>query len=99
MTSSVDLEKTVQELRTQLTHSQQRADGFAKILDAHRQKHACETLYADGHVMDAAKSLVDITKSIDDDVKTDTIIMDWLPGKRPSWLGQGYSMIALRVYE
>ena len=79
------LETTIQQLHTQLSDSQQNAKielaSSQLVVHAHRRKHECETLYANGHVIDAAKSLLDITKSITDDVKSDVIIMDWLSGR------------------
>ena len=78
------LETTIQLLRIQLSDSQQNAKtelaSSQLVVRVHRQKHECETLYADGHVIDAAKSLLDVTKSVTDDVKSDAIIMDWLSG-------------------
>ena len=86
-----NLETTVQQLHIQLSNSQQNANRITQqfstelanskqVICAHRQKHECEILYADGRVIDAANSLLDITKSVNDDVKSDVIIMDWLSG-------------------
>ena len=82
-----NLETTIQQLRIQLSDSEQIAKQFSSELansqlaiHAHRQKHQCEMLYADGRVVDAARSLLSITRSINDDVKSDVIIMDWLFG-------------------
>ena len=83
-----DFKTTIQQLRTQLSDSQQNAKQLStelsssrQVIRAHQQKHECETLYANGHVVDAANSLLDITRSINDDVKSDAIIMDWLSGE------------------
>ena len=75
-----NLKKIVQELRTELSNSQQKADSLTKILCTHRQKHQCETLYADGHVIDAAQVLFEIVRTASDEVKADTLIGDWLSG-------------------
>ena len=88
----MDLENTVKELRILLSDSRQSASKVTQqfgtklancqqVIRAYRQKHECEILYANGHVINAAKSLVDIIKSINDDVKSDVIIMDWLSGE------------------
>ena len=66
------LEKTVLELRTELADSQHKI---------HRQKHQCEALYADGHVIDAAQLLLKIVRTTADDVKVDATIMDWISGE------------------
>ena len=50
------------------------------MLRAHRKKHECETLYADGHVIDVTKSLLDITRFVND-VESDAILVNWLPGE------------------
>ena len=47
----------------------------------HRQKRQCETLYADGHVIDAAQLLLRIVRTATDDVKADATIMDWISGE------------------
>ena len=74
-------EKTVQTLRTELTDSRQKVDSLSKILCVHQQKYICESLYADGHVMDASQSLLEIMRTATDDVKPDTTVMDWISGE------------------
>ncbi|KAG6370910.1 hypothetical protein JVT61DRAFT_10934 [Boletus reticuloceps] len=69
------LEKTIRELRTELSDFQQRANG---LLHAHEQKHQCETLYAAGHVHDAAQTLLEITNTMTSEVRANRLIMDWL---------------------
>lgn len=76
-----NLENTVQVLRTELADSQQKTDRLTKVLFAHQQKHQCESLYADGHVMDAAQVLLEIARTAGDEVKADEIIMEWLSGE------------------
>ena len=71
----------VQELRTELSSSQQKADRLTKIVCAHRQKHQCETLYADGNIIDAVQILLEIVRTASDEVKADTLIGDWLSGE------------------
>ena len=80
-------ETTIQQLRTQLSDSQQNAkqlrtelSSSRQVIRVHHQKHECEILYSDGHVVDAAETLLDITRSITDDVRSDAIIVDWLSG-------------------
>ena len=83
-----NFETSIQQLRTQLSNFQQIAERFSTelassqlVIRAHRLKHKCETLYADGHVIHAANTLLDITNFINDDIKSDMIIMDWLSGR------------------
>ena len=66
------LEKTVLKLRTEL-------DDFQHKI--HRQKHQCETLYADGHVIDATQLLLRIVRTANDDAEADATIMDWISGE------------------
>ena len=72
--------KTVQTLRTELTDSRQKVDSLTEILCVHRQKYMCESLYADGHVMDAAQLVLEIVRTATDDVKADATIMDRISG-------------------
>ena len=76
-----NLEKTVRDLCTKLATSEKKVDNLNEILCAHQQKHECETLYANGHVLDAAQCLLDIKNTASDDVKADKIIMNWLSGE------------------
>ena len=79
---ALDSEQTIKELRTECAESQQRIDSLTRVLQAHHRKHQCEILFSDGQVFDAAKSLLEITRSVSDDaVKADMIIMDWLSGE------------------
>ena len=74
-----DFEKTIQQLRAELAESRQKADRFDKILDAQRQKQQCETLYGDGHVIEAAQSLLKFAETTSEVVKDDPLIGAWLP--------------------
>ena len=74
------LEKTVRDLCTKLAASEKKADSLNEILCVHQRKHGCETLYANGHLLDAAQCLLDIMNTASD-VKADKIIMNWLSGE------------------
>ena len=71
----------VQQIRIEIADSQHKIDSLTGLLSAHRQKHQCETLYADGRIIDAAQVLLEIERTTGDDVKADTLIMDWLSGR------------------
>ncbi|KAH0831375.1 hypothetical protein J3R83DRAFT_14038 [Lanmaoa asiatica] len=77
------LEQTVQQLRTQHANSQHRADSLSRILRAHEQKHQCETLYAEGRIMDAALSLLEIINTVGEEVRTNNLLMDWFASESP----------------
>ena len=66
------LKETVLELCTKLDDSQHKI---------YMQKYQCETLYADGHVIDAAQLVLEIVRTATDAVKDDTTIMDWISGE------------------
>ena len=68
-------------LRTDLIDSRHKADSLAKLLSVHRHKYMCESLYADGRVIDASQSLLEIIRTATDDVKADTTVMDWISGE------------------
>ena len=90
-----DPEKTVQ----QLNNSQQKVNSLTKIFYAHQQKHQCETLFVEGHIIDAAKLLFETVGTVNDDVKADTTIKGWLPGKsRHCRSGKGAQLRLLRFY-
>lgn len=96
----------MQQLRTELSNSQQNAKKSSielanskLVIHTYRQKHECEALYADGHVIDAAMSLSDITRSINDYVKSDVIIIDWLSGGFHRHCREGRSITTPKVYK
>lgn len=66
----------IHELQAKPSDAQQKTDSLAKVLCIHQQKCRCESLYADGCVIDAALSLLEIVRKEGEDV-----IADWLPGK------------------
>lgn len=74
------MERTVQTLCSKLAGSEQEVDSLTKILSAHRQKHRSEIMYSKGNIVGAAQILLEIMSSVTDDMKSDTIIMDWLSG-------------------
>ena len=65
------LEPTVQQLHTQNAH-------LVQLLHMHEQKYQCEVLYADGRIVDAAVSLLEMTNATSEQVRTNKLIMDWL---------------------
>ena len=65
------LEQTNQEL-------QHKADSLIRINRAHEQMHQCESLYTQGRIYDAAESLREIADTVNEDVKGDKFILDWL---------------------
>ncbi|KAH0829008.1 hypothetical protein J3R83DRAFT_2460, partial [Lanmaoa asiatica] len=82
--SKIDhLEKTVQHLFSQHANSEHRADGLVQVLCAHEQIHRCETLYAEGRIIDAAVSLLEITNTASEEVRDNKLIMDRLTGESP----------------
>jgi len=72
------LEKTIQELRTQLADAQRRADGINHALE---QVHQCESLYAQGRIQGAAERLLEFANAVDEDIRTNKFIFDWLTGE------------------
>ncbi|KAI9455060.1 hypothetical protein HD554DRAFT_2331645, partial [Boletus coccyginus] len=77
------LEQTIQELRAQLADTQRRADGLIRINRAHEQKHQCESLYAQGQIHGAAECLSGILNTVNEDVRANKFIMDWLAELTP----------------
>ncbi|KAI9571641.1 hypothetical protein HD554DRAFT_2168897 [Boletus coccyginus] len=65
-------------LLVQLADAQHKADGLIRINRAHEQKHQCESLYAQGHIRNAAECLLKIVNTTDDDVRENKFITDWL---------------------
>ena len=51
-----------------------------QILQVHEQKHHCETLYFEGRIIDAAVSLLEIVNTVNNDVRANNLIMDWISG-------------------
>ena len=43
--------------------------------------HQCESLYAQGRIYDVAVSLLEMAINVNEDVRTDKLILDWLPGE------------------
>ena len=75
------LENTVQQLHVQLLDSQRTADGLVEILRVHERKHHCEALYAEGRIIAAAESLLEITNGLSEEVRANKLLMDWLAGE------------------
>ena len=75
------LETTVQHLHVQLADSQRTADGLVEILRVHERKHHCETLYAEGRIVAAAESLLEVTNDLSEGVRANKLLMDWLTGE------------------
>lgn len=44
-------------------------------------KHQCESLYAQGHINDAVGSLLEMEHTIDEGVRANKLIIDWLAGE------------------
>ena len=76
-----NLEETVRILHTELADSRQTTDSLHKALCVHRLRHQCETLHVNGHVVDAARLLLEIGRTTNDDVKADITTTDWLSGE------------------
>ena len=68
-------------LLVQLADAQHKADSLIRINHAHEQKHRCESLYAQGHIGDAAECLLKIANTIDNDVRENKLLTDWLSGE------------------
>jgi len=75
------LEQATQELRIQLAEARRKADGLVRINRAHQQKHQCESLYAQGRIQDAAECLLEFTNTVNEDVRANSFIIDWLAGE------------------
>ena len=78
------LERINEELRVQLAESQHKTDS---VIRAHEQKHQCESLYAQGRIYDAAQSLLEMQNTINESVRTNKFVVDWLSGefRRRAW--------------
>ncbi|KAI9455065.1 hypothetical protein HD554DRAFT_299997 [Boletus coccyginus] len=74
------LEQTIQELHVQLAEAERKADRLIRINHAHEQKDQCESMYAQGRIHVAAKCLLEIVNTVNNDVRTNKFIFDWLPG-------------------
>jgi hydrogenase maturation factor HypF (carbamoyltransferase family) len=93
------LEKTVQGLHAQLADSQHKANNLAHILRAHERKHQCEALYAEGRIIDAAESLLEIANAVSEDMKANKLLMDWLAGELRGQVLEAIIQFTIRVYE
>ncbi|KAI9571053.1 hypothetical protein HD554DRAFT_2169413 [Boletus coccyginus] len=62
-------------LRIQLANAQCRADGINNALE---QMHQCKSLYAQDCIQGAAECLLETANSVDDGVRANKIIVDWL---------------------
>ncbi|KAI9455062.1 hypothetical protein HD554DRAFT_298615 [Boletus coccyginus] len=76
-------EQTIQELRVQLADTQRKADGLIRISHAYEQKHQYESLYAQGRIQGAAECLLEILNTVNEDVRGNKFIMDWLTELTP----------------
>ena len=56
-------------------------DDLAHIIRVHEQKHQCETLYAEGHIIGAAVSLLQIKNTASAAVRGYAFITDWISGE------------------
>ncbi|KAI9571644.1 hypothetical protein HD554DRAFT_1800783 [Boletus coccyginus] len=65
-------------LEQTLSDTRLKADGLSRINHAHEQKHQCESLYAQGRIQSAAECLLEFANTVNDDVKTNKLIIDWL---------------------
>ena len=68
-------------LEQALSDTRRKTDSLIRINHAHEQKHQCESLYAQGRIQDAAECILEFANTVDDDVKTNRLIMDWFAGK------------------
>ncbi|KAI9567156.1 hypothetical protein HD554DRAFT_1030392 [Boletus coccyginus] len=62
-------------LRIQLANAQRK---IIRINRAHEQKHTCESFYTQGRIHGAAECLLEIANTVDDDVRANQLIMDWI---------------------
>jgi len=65
-------------LRIQLADAQRRADGINHALEQVRQ---CESLYAQGRIQGAAERLLELVSAVDEDIRANKFIFDWLTGE------------------
>ncbi|KAI9457905.1 hypothetical protein HD554DRAFT_2042200 [Boletus coccyginus] len=63
--------QTDQGLRVQLADAQ-------RINHAHEQRHQCESLYVQGRIQGAAECLLEFTNTVNEDMKANKVIIDWL---------------------
>ena len=69
-----NLEQTNQEL-------QHKANSLIRINRAHEQMHQWESLYTQGRIYDAAESLREIESTVNEDVRGNKFIFEWLAGE------------------
>ncbi|KAI9571789.1 hypothetical protein HD554DRAFT_2036681 [Boletus coccyginus] len=72
------LEQTNEELHVQLADAQHKAGSLLRINCAHEQKHQCESLYSQGRVQAAAECLLEMENTVNDDVRANKFIFNWL---------------------
>jgi len=77
----IHLEQTIEDLRVQLADAQRKADGVIRINHAHEQKHQCESLSAQGRIQDAAECLLEFLNIVNEDVRSNKVIADFLAGE------------------
>jgi len=44
-------------------------------------KHQCESLFSQGRIQGAAECLLEFANTVNDDVKANKLIVDWLAGE------------------
>ena len=54
---------------------------LAQLVRVHEQKHQCEVFYAEGHIVDAVASLLEIKNTAREAIRGYTFITDWLAGE------------------
>ena len=81
MSTFIEPKKIANELCNQLAESQLKADSLIRIIRAHEQKHQCEFLYSQGRIYDAAESLLELANTLNEDIRGDKLIFDWLAGE------------------
>jgi len=73
-------DKSLSVVCIQLADAQRHADGLIRVNRAHEQKHHCESLYAQGRIHLAAERLLEIVDTVNEDVRANKFIVDWLAG-------------------
>jgi len=68
-------------LRIQLADAQRKADGLIRINRAHEQRYQCESLYTQGRIHGAAECLLEFANIVNEDVKTNKLLIDWFAGE------------------
>jgi len=76
-----DLNETIQDLRIQLADAQRKVDGVIRINHAHEQRYQCESLYAQGRIQGAAECLLEFLNIVNEDVRSNKVIIDFLAGE------------------